>query len=199
MNALAGALARLAVDLAKLHPRWALVGGVAISIRSRPRATFDLDLAVAVSGDREAEALVRALVEAGYRHEAFHLEHEGVATERLAMVRLSPAASDVPVPIDLLFASSGLEAEIVAAAETLEVLPAVHVPVARVEHLIALKILAGRLQDQADAVALLAIASTDERVRAQAALIQITERGFARGKDLLAELEALERRLASPG
>lgn len=41
--------------------------------------------------------------------------------------------------MDLLFASSGIEHEIVAAADPLEVLPDLTVPVARTGHLIALK------------------------------------------------------------
>jgi len=44
--------------------------------------------------------------------------------------------------VDLLFASSGIEAGIIAAATTLEVLPGVHAATAAIGHLIALKVLA---------------------------------------------------------
>lgn len=87
--------------------RVALVGGLAVGVRGEPRFTRDVDLAVAVSSDAEAEALVRDLLARGYR--AFNaLEQE--AAGRLATVRLrSPtAATDVAV-VDLLFASSGIE------------------------------------------------------------------------------------------
>ncbi len=202
MNRLAQALAELAANLRDLDARWALIDGLAISARATPRTTFDLDLAVAVADDRGAEALVRALVARGYRHEALHLEHDTEQSghsPRLAMVRLSPPDPDLAVPIDLLFASSGLEPEITVGAETLEVLPEVRVPVARVEHLIATKILAGRLQDQADAANLLQGTTAGERALARAALEIIEARGFARGKNQRRELDdvALRAGIAS--
>lgn len=65
--------------------------------------------------------------------------------KRLSGVRLERRGSDVVV--DLLFASSGIENEVVASADLLEVLPGLTVPVATTAHLIALKVLAGRSQD----------------------------------------------------
>lgn len=44
--------------------------------------------------------------------------------------------------VDVLFASSGIEPELVRAAEPIEVLPSLTVPVARTGHLIAVKLLA---------------------------------------------------------
>jgi hypothetical protein len=38
-------------DLDALQVRWALIGGLAISVRSAPRFTKDLDFAVAVADD----------------------------------------------------------------------------------------------------------------------------------------------------
>ncbi|RKY21773.1 MAG: hypothetical protein DRQ55_03250 [Planctomycetota bacterium] len=97
--------------------------------------------------------------------------------------------------VDLLFASSGLEPELVAAAERLEVFPGVEVPVAGRAHLIALKVLAAdaatRPQDGIDAINLLREASPDELSETRAALELITSRGYARTKDLAAELESL--------
>lgn len=56
--------------------------------------------------------------------------------------------------LDVLFASSGIESEVVGSAELLEVLPGLTVPVARIGHLIALKVLSrddrDRHQDIAD-------------------------------------------------
>jgi hypothetical protein len=40
---------------------WALVGGLAVSARAEPRFTRDVDLAVSVVADRQAEALIREL------------------------------------------------------------------------------------------------------------------------------------------
>jgi hypothetical protein len=43
--------------------------------------------------------------------------------------------------LDLLFASSGLEREVCEAAERLEIVPGVAVPVARAGHLVGMKLL----------------------------------------------------------
>jgi hypothetical protein len=106
------------------------------------------------------------------------------------MVRLtSPASTDEPgITTDLLFASSGIEPEIVARAERLEALPGLRLPIAIRGHLIALKILAGRDQDIADARSLLAEADDRDLELAREAAELISMRGYHRGKDLTAEL-----------
>lgn len=65
---------------------------------------------------------------------------EQAAVGRLATVRLLTGAADGPV-IDLLFASSGIEAEVIARAERLEVLEGLEIPVATTPDLITLKLL----------------------------------------------------------
>jgi hypothetical protein len=64
---LESALRRVADDLRARRTPFALVGGLAVWARCEPRFTRDVDLAVAVSSDPEAEALVRGLMDAGYR------------------------------------------------------------------------------------------------------------------------------------
>lgn len=60
-----GALRDAARALGSVGARWALIGGVAVGIRSGvPRATLDTDLAVVSEVDRDA--VVRALVAAGF-------------------------------------------------------------------------------------------------------------------------------------
>jgi hypothetical protein len=77
---------RMAVaDLDALKVRWALVGGLAISVRSVPRFTKDLDFAVAVADDSEAEDVVHRLRGRGYQPLEV-LEQDYV--ERLSGVRL---------------------------------------------------------------------------------------------------------------
>lgn len=117
MNRLESALTRLAADLQTLQLRWALVGGMAVSVRTRPRTTEDLDIAVSVEGDREAEKVAAAFRELGYVYLPEHaLEQTDVG--RLATVRFaSPGRNEEGVVVDLLFASSGIEPEIAAAAE----------------------------------------------------------------------------------
>lgn len=190
---LADALIRLEVDLRAIRAGWALIGGLAVSARAEPRTTRDIDVAIAVADDREAEAVTRGLTARGYRIDT-HLEQE--QTDRLATVRLLTPTETPGILADALFASSGIEPEIVAAAELLEVLPGVFVPVAKTGHLLALKVLAlrpenilDRPQDPADIRELLRVADRQEIQRARNALNLITQRGFDRGKDLRVEFE----------
>jgi len=108
-------------------------------------------------------------------------------TGRIATVRLT-RDSERSVYIDLLFASSGIEPEIVAAAEELAVLEEVTVRVATRAHLIAMKVLArddrNRPQDFDDLRVLLAEASADELNSVRGALALVEERGFNRGRRL---------------
>jgi hypothetical protein len=191
MNQLEAALRRAAADLSRHGYGWALVGGFAVSARSAPRFTHDIDVAVAVADDRGAEELVRLLIAEGYGFYA-SVEHDN---GRLATVRLKRAIDGVSVLVDILFASSGIEAEIVAAAENLEIVPGLTLPVATTGHLIALKLLArddvSRPQDLADLHGLLEAATSDDIGQAEEAVRLITERGFNRERDLLTSLHEL--------
>ncbi len=195
MTQLAEVLQRAARDLDRLGAHWALIGGIAISVRTEPRFTRDVDLAIAVPDDRAAESLVRNLLADGYRNQAIL---EQISTGRLATVRLfSPGSESDRKIVDLLFASSGIENEIVREAEVLEIFSGVSVPVSRTGHLIAMKILArddeGRPQDRVDLIQLIRAADPTEIERAKTALDLIRDRGFSRGKDLRADLDALLR------
>lgn len=193
MTSLQGLLRRAAADLDDLGYGWALIGGLAVSARSQPRFTADVDLAVAVSDDAAAEALAHALRHRGWRIEA---AVEQDAMGRLATVRLLDDENALPV-VDLLFASSGLEREIVDHAEVLELFPDQRIPVARLGHLIALKLLArgdDRPQDDIDLRALAAVADSDDLATARVAVDLIQQRGFARGRDLQAALAGLSVR-----
>ena len=189
MTLIAAASDVLAI-LSRHQVRGCLVGGLAVSTRCDPRFTRDVDVAVAVDNDERAEALVRSLTRDGMRVVAL-VEQESVG--RMAMARLSTAEG---LSVDILIASSGIEAEIVAEAEMLEVVRGVLLPVARTGHLIALKLLSvapGRETDAADLRSLVAIADKTEWDRASSAVALIEQRGFARGRELkvaLAELRA---------
>jgi predicted nucleic acid-binding protein len=101
------------------------------------------------------------------------------------------------VVTDLLFASSGIEREIVEAAERIEVLAGLVTPVATTGHLIAMKLLARddrhRPADADDLRALGEVADGDAWTAAHAAVQLITERGYDRGRDLSSALEVLRR------
>jgi hypothetical protein len=163
-----------------------------VSVRTEPRLTRDADLAVVVTDDRDAEALVRHLQEGGWRV-VTAIEQE--AAGRLATVRLALAGDDVAgAVVDLLFASSGIEPEIVAAADTIAAVPGFSVPVARLGHLVALKVLARddrtRPHDRVDLAALLRRAHPPALAEAREALTLVVRRGYHRSRDLLAALDA---------
>lgn len=193
MTAIAAALERISAALDEASVRFALVGGLAVSVWSEPRFTRDVDLAVAVPDDAVAETLVRGLATQGWQVDAV-IEQEAV--ERLATVRLgAPSDLDTAAVVDLLFASSGIEPELTREADHLEVLPGVLVPVARVGALIVLKLLARapeRPQDEADLVALLAIADDSDLATARRLAQLVENRGFHRGRDVVAELQQLK-------
>jgi hypothetical protein len=82
----------------------------------------------------------------------------------------------------------------VAAADTIDAVPGFSVPVARLGHLIALKVLARddrtRPHDRVDLAALLRRADSPALDEAREALTLVMRRGYHRGRDLLAALDA---------
>ncbi len=178
---------RILADLGATRHSFALVGGLAVSARIEPRTTRDVDVAVNVEGDAGAESLLRDMMSLGYTISGVV---EQTDTGRLATARLLPPGGGAIV--DLLFASAGIEPELVDAAEPLEILPGVTVAVATIGDLLALKILAQdddtRPQDAGDIRGLVRAAGIDDLARAHASVALISERGFARGRDLPALL-----------
>lgn len=136
-----------------------------------------------MANDREAERIVKALRDRGYKVDTV-LDQE--TTGRLATVRLlAPGQPHEGILVDLLFASSGLEPEIVATADALEVLEGLFVPVVTVGHLLALKILAYRPKDMTDIEVLLSHATDGDLKTARESLEALSRRGYARNQDLL--------------
>lgn len=181
------ALSAAVTSLQKRRRHFALVGGLAVSVRGEVRFTRDVDLAVAVVDDRDAEALVRDLRDDGFAIAAT-VEHD--TKKRLSTVRLVIRG----VKVDLLFASCGIEPEIVADATAVDVLSVGSIPVARAEDLLAMKVLSmtdRRLQDRIDAEKMLRVRSdiSLDHVRARLALIKA--RGFDRDQDLAQKLDGL--------
>ena len=168
-----------------------LVGGLAVSVYCDPRFTFDVDLAVAVRDDAEIESVIHSLSHVGLKPDAL-VEQESVG--RLAIARMIDGKG---VSIDLLVASSGIEPEIVAASEVMEVISGISLPVARVGHLIALKLLSSapnRETDAADLRNLALVASDVEWQRAADAVLLIEQRGFSRDRNLVDDLRVLRNR-----
>jgi hypothetical protein len=122
-------------NLRRLGRPFALVGGLAVSLRAEVRFTRDVDLAVAAPDDADMERLVYELRDAGYVAIAV-VEHQ--ERKRLSTVRL---ASPSGMVVDLLAASSGIEAEVVARATAVSFEEIGEIPVARAEELLAMKVL----------------------------------------------------------
>lgn len=171
----------------------AVVGGIAVSVRTGPRFTRDLDFAVAIDDDDEAARYVFRLRQVGYEIVAAlqQTKHERLSTVRLRSRGRGPI-------VDLLFAACGIEMEIVRASEPAEVGAGLVANVAAVGHLIAMKLVSRdakrRPRDQQDLVELAKVADELEWKRAETAVELIRQRGFSRGRDLhagLAEIRAL--------
>jgi hypothetical protein len=192
-NPVTEAAARAAGDLTELGACFALVGGLAVSAWGEPRYTRDVDLVVAVDGDDEAERLVHGLSARSYEVVTII---EQTRTKRLATARLRHA-KDRAVFVDLLFASSGIERELATTAVQIE-----DVPVARVGHLLALKVLSeseNRLQDRIDLKQLAKVATDNDWSTAESMVRLIKDRGFHRGRALSTRLRRWRRSLTNRG
>lgn len=189
MQSVDAVLRQAAEDLDAIGARWAVIGGLAVAFRAEPRFTKDVDLAVAVADDAEAEGIVNRLQVRGYALASL-VEQDYV--NRLATARLvRPEVGTSSAFIDLLFANSGIEDEIVRSADRMEVLPDVVMPVASTGHLIALKALAGLHQDLTDLGYLISAATEADLGQARTSVATIQERGFNRGLNLPEVLETI--------
>jgi predicted nucleotidyltransferase len=192
MNAVERAL-RDFLEVRPAHVRTAVIGGVAIGARTEPRFTRDLDFAVAVASDAEAEQCVFSMRQLGYEVATAlqQVKHGRLATVRLRRRGRGPL-------VDLLFAATGIESEIVEAAEPIEIGGGIVTEVARVGHLIAMKLVARdddrRPQDRVDLAALAKVADEVEWARAETAVRLIRERGFGGSRDLAAALAEWQAR-----
>lgn len=163
---------------------FALIGGIALGLRVAPRATQDVDFAVAID-DAAAERLVHAFQASGFQIDAV-LVNKGDRT--LATVRVHDPKTKVLV--DLLISFCGIEQEIVNGA-TLERWRDLMLPVVSRGHLIAMKVLANRKQDQADLESLLRVLREEDKRQALHAVKQIMAAHRGHGRDLEEELKRL--------
>lgn len=188
---LASVLRDLTADLTRIGVPFAVVGGIAASARGEPRFTRDVDVAVAVSGDEHAEGILFQLGRLGYVVRAT-VEHDAVG--RLATARLQHSCGIV---CDLIFATCGVEAEIIRDAEPLDLFDEVQVMTATTEGLLAMKVLSATDQRPRDLEDIRSLTQAqpdyDER-RLLELLRLITERGFQRQQDLFAKWSGFKER-----
>lgn len=186
MSAYLAELKRVAGDLDAAAVPWALVGALACSVHAEPRTTKDIDVVVALPDKERAEELLTKLEQIGYGKASYLMDME--PTRKIGYRLGIPGERRYAIPLDLLTTSCGIEQSVVDAAESIELLPSLVLPVASRAHLIAMKILSqnegDRIRDNADIMALLTGATASDTETTRAALRAITERGFNRGKDL---------------
>jgi len=184
MNRLERALHRICEDLSQIGVDWALIGGLAVGVRGEPRTTIDVNVVVAVQDDAAAERLAHELSKAGLT-QVRTLESE--ISARIALVRW--VRDDIV--LDVMMCWTGIEPELVMAAETIEVASGITAPVITTGHLIAMKVLSGRLKDRADVLTLRKHATPADLLAARSALELVLERGFTRGVPVIESFEEL--------
>lgn len=155
--------------------RFALVGGLAVSIRSDRRFTKDIDFSVLVATDKEAEQIIYRFQSSGFIVTSL-LENKKL--NRISTIRLqTPEASNTDPDFDLLFFASGIEDLITHHADILPIIPHKKGPVATIGHLIAMKTLSfdeiKRPQDLIDIGNLLRIATEKDLFLAREAVKKI--------------------------
>lgn len=192
---------RITQDLAEADAKFAVVGGLAIAIRAEPRFTRDIDLALAVADDPQAERILRTLILKGYRPLA---EMDRNDRPRLATMRMIPPGHTLDeidrgeaTIIDLLFACCGIEEEVVATAEPLVVVADVIAPVAQIPHLLAMKCLSHgkhRPLDLVDIQSLILRATIVELSEARRLVKLIESRRFNDRRPLSTEFERYIKR-----
>jgi hypothetical protein len=141
-----------------------------------------------LAGDDGAEQCIFGLRQSGYLVLAT-VEQEAVG--RLATARLRHPNG---VVCDLIFATCGIEAEVVASAETLEIFPGHTAPTASVEALLAMKVLSAapsRPRDLGDIQAMVRATPGFNEQELIKLLVSIEQRGYARGQQKWQELRGL--------
>jgi hypothetical protein len=164
---------------------YALVGGMAVSLRGQPRVTADVDMVIAVDVDR-ALALIERLGQSKFRPLFDGIEE---VVERAFILPLRHRSTYVK--LDLAIGVSGFERQAVARAQPVEVAGS-PISVATAEDLLIMKVLAGRPQDEQDVTGL--VSAQGERLDWDYCLAVATELGESLGQDLAGRINALRSR-----
>ncbi|MFN9368003.1 MAG: nucleotidyl transferase AbiEii/AbiGii toxin family protein [Planctomycetia bacterium] len=128
---------------------FALIGGLAVSLRGQPRMTVDVDLVMLADVDRALE-LVRDIGATPFEP-LFPGVEEVVARSYILPLRHRTTG----IRVDVAIGMSGFERQAVRRAAPVSI-GAVRVPVVATEDLLVMKALAGRPQDEEDIRGLIA-------------------------------------------
>ncbi|MBC7855244.1 MAG: hypothetical protein IAF94_17580 [Pirellulaceae bacterium] len=162
---------------------YALVGGLAVSLRGQPRMTADVDMVMLADVPRSL-----ALVQ-GLEGTSFRPLFDGVAevVQKAFILPLQHRATHVR--LDLALGLSGFERQAVARAERLS-LAGASIAVVTAEDLLMMKVLAGRPQDEQDIQGLMI--AQGRHLDWSYCLHLADELGVALGLDLVTRIAALQ-------
>ena len=180
-------LAALAASFESLGVRWYLFGAQAAIFHGVARLTADVDVTI-----RPAPHSIPTLIAAMEAH-GFVLR--GIASDdfvaRTSVLPLVHSATRLPV--DVVLAGPGLEEQILDRAEP-RTLDGVRVPVAAVEDLVTMKVLAGRPTDLNDVEGMLRARRDEIDLDEVRQTLTVLEAALSRS-DLLPRFEQIFRRV----
>lgn len=187
MSKLTEALRSLSSALEGLGVGWFLFGAQAAIFRGSRRLTNDIDVTLVLAGEPTQPVVARM------QREGFSLRVADV-DGFVDTTKVLPFVHDpTRVPVDVVLGESPLEELFLQASEHIDVGAGLVIPVASAEHLIVMKLLAGRPKDLDDSTAI-ARANDVDFVQVES-LAEALAEGLGE-HDILAALTELRRRLA---
>ena len=169
-----------------LGVRWYLFGAQAAIFHGVARLTADVD--VTVLPELHSTGRLASVMEAnGFRLRVTATDDFVARTRVLPFVH-----SATRLPVDVVLAGPGIEEQFLDRAE-FHVLEGVRVPIATVEDLVTMKILAGRPKDLDDAKGMLRARSEEIDLDHVRRMLQLLEEALSQS-DLIPQLEQLIRR-----
>ena len=179
-------LAALGICFDSLGVRWYLFGAQAAIFHGVARLTADVD--VTVLPEPHSTGRLASVMEAnGFRLRVTATDDFVARTRVLPFVH-----SATRLPVDVVLAGPGIEEQFLDRAE-FHVLEGVRVPIATVEDLVTMKILAGRPKDLDDAKGMLRARSEEIDLDHVRRMLQLLEEALSQS-DLIPQLEQLIRR-----
>jgi hypothetical protein len=181
------------VDLHRLFRRlnvgWYVFGAQAAAMHGAARLTVDVGVTVAL-GEVSTKALARALMSEGF-------DLRITDDEFVERTRVLPAVhSTSGIPVDIVLAGPGIEELFLARAQRRDI-RGIKVPVACPEDIAVMKILAGRVKDIDDVLAIVRATGNDFRRKLARETLDLLEQALDR-RDLLAPARTgLQRRCLS--
>jgi predicted nucleotidyltransferase len=161
---------------------YALIGGMAASLRGQTRATADVDLVIDIDVN-QALILITRLGRSSFRP---LFENVAEVVERSFILPLRHRTTDIKV--DMSLGLSGFEQKLISRAK-LEDISGTTVSVVTAEDLLVMKVLAGRPQDVQDARGI--VAAQASRLDWEYCLEMARELGEALNQDLAAPIRVL--------